>query len=90
LHYAADGEVDEPPKWRQAIDMPRWASRITLEVIRVRVEPIHDISHADALAEGTDHFPELWDECYAGNGYGFHENPWVWVIDFSLEGEPRD
>jgi len=81
----------ESKGWAPSIHMPRWASRITLEVTGVRVERLQDISAQDAWAEGIPHSPdvdpsheyqELWDSLNAARGYGWDANPWVWVIEF--------
>lgn len=51
--YAAT-EPHDHRGWRPSIHMPRWASRLTLEVTGVRVERLHDITGEDARAEGIE------------------------------------
>lgn len=83
-------------KWRPSIHMPRWASRILLEIVSVRVERLQDISEADAESEGVDflrHIPDadetltarqlyecLWE--YINGPGSWAANPWVWVVEF--------
>jgi len=53
IAYRADEPWDKESKWRPSIHMPKWASRITLEVTDIRVERLQEIAEEEALAEGV-------------------------------------
>lgn len=78
---------------KPSIHMPRWASRITLEITGVKVERLQEISNEDALSEGTPDlrtiennwdmrrcFQSLWQDINGADLWA--ANPWVWVIEF--------
>jgi hypothetical protein len=98
IHYRATNQIESLGKWRGPLFMPRWASRIELEIVSVRVERLQAISNEDAVAEGvhngSDH-PVCLADCLTAyaryrnlwesiNGKGsWALNPWVWVVEFN-------
>lgn len=65
--YAARKARGLHPKWRPSIHMPRWASRVTLPLVSVRVERVITIKHDAAVAEGfadSGDFLTAWRDIY--------------------------
>lgn len=89
FHYRGQRGAKVPP-----IHMPRWASRITLEITDVRAQRVQDISEDDAQAEGCIHhhdpagdgqnvieqFSYLWTSIHGPGSW--EANPWVAAITF--------
>lgn len=89
----APDAIDGRGRWRPSIHMPRWASRLTLEVTSVRVERLHAITEDDARAEGVEasngaapsgwarhNFADLWESINGPESW--EANPFVWVVGF--------
>lgn len=88
------GKVGDIYGWRPSTHMPRWASRVDLELLSVRVERLQDITEEDAQAEGAQRggdalhhatarndFSTRWDDT-ASDTTTWACNPWVWVREF--------
>ncbi|GHG79830.1 hypothetical protein [Comamonas sp. JC664] len=61
FHYLSSDY--EPGRWRPSIHMPRWASRLMLNVVSIRAERLHAITEEDARAEGVEpdaKYPSRW------------------------------
>ena len=95
LYRAEDERFDESGEergfsWRPSIHMPRWACRLVLPLVSVRVERVQDITEEDAKAEGVerisscktarDSFRALWISIYGEASWD--ANPWVWVAEW--------
>lgn len=78
--------------WKLPIHTPLPESRIFLEITKVRIERLNDISEADCVKEGIGSaflrdckkpkFIEQWGQIHGPDTWS--KNPWVWVIDFRV------
>jgi len=90
LWTVPDKDSDFEGPWTPSIHMPRWASRITLEITDIRVERLRSMTEDDARAEGVIAasgplevglaFREIWDSIYGQESW--QSNPFVWVVEF--------
>ena len=99
-HYENVPPADEI-RWTPSIHMPRWASRLTLEITGVRVERLQAITLGDICKEigcglydfrpatyGFQVWEELWKSIYGEENW--QANPWVWVIEFKVVPNVQD
>lgn len=98
-YYRADQANDNAGlTWRSPLFMPRWASRLLLTVMAVRVERLHEITPDDIRAEGLqpdseasllwrenlrDKWSARWD-AINGKKHPWASDPWVWVVSFEV------
>ena len=78
VRFRATWDKSHSKPWRSSSQMPRWASRVTLEITNVRVERLQDITKQDAISEGVKRvdlgqgflsdarcaFRDAWDHAY--------------------------
>lgn len=94
FNWAKANKWSKKKGWQPSIYLPKWASRIHLEITNIRVERVQEITHADILREGIvvdpqraypdsikNDFIDLWDSINANRG-PWKDNPFVWVIEF--------
>jgi hypothetical protein len=77
-------------RWRSALYMPRWASRLTIEIMSVRLERLQSITESDVCAElglspitrdvKLPIFRGLWD--VMNKKHLWESNPWVFRYEF--------
>ncbi len=75
-------------KYRPSIHMPRWASRIHLEITDIRVERLKDITYSDAIQEGLTVFNEDGNLYYSGSSFDpntWFEEPEKWHCDDPIQ-----
>lgn len=105
IYKADDPTCDaaKEARWYPSVHMPKEAARIFLRAKDVRVDWLQAMDEEAAIAEGfadspasTDspltRFAEFWDKTIKREDlreFGWHADPWVWVIEFERCEKPE-